>query len=121
MKDLAKYRLNNGYTSNRYALDACGSLKDRVFVCNRCGKHITKYARKGLCSDCTRFLDSGMKTNSIGKNLMPNDIIPRLFKNKGNFEKSARELNITGNALRHRLAKFGLPTHSYFYKNLLKY
>lgn len=75
--------------------------------CIDCGKSV-KYPAK-RCRSCAR---KHIATYSMGRPLNKEEVENSLIENVGNFTKSAKEFNMTDNALRKWCRKYDLPTHS---------
>ena len=72
---------------------------------------VKKEKRKYCSSECLH--------KAIHKTISTEEIIEMLYSNNGNFLKTANELNVSSNAIVHRLKRIGLPYHSKDYKNHL--
>ena len=86
--------------------------------CKDCGKEISYKATR--CINCAAKLIAKEKGSSLYKNKKPltkEEINRSLIKTNGNFTESAKEFNMTDNALRKWCRKYNLPTHSRDWKN----
>lgn len=75
--------------------------------CIDCGKTITYGSNR--CNSCAVKMRVKYKNK---KPLTKEEINRSLIKTNGNFTKSAKEFNMTDNALRKWCRKYDLPTHS---------
>jgi len=75
--------------------------------CIDCGKPV-KYPAK-RCRSCA---SKHVATYNMGRPLNKEEVENSLIENVGNFTKSAKEFNMTDNALRKWCRKYDLPTHS---------
>ena len=79
-------------------------------LCPTCGN--CKSADAAFCLKCHR--NSYYNLDDI------NEIIDDLIELDGNFTAVARKHNLTDNAIRKRIKKYGYPTHSYEWKSMIR-
>ena len=94
---------------------------NKEMVCPECGKSFiwTAYQQNRCKRDSQDLIYCCLACyhHSMRKLVASEEeIVTTLKRNKGNFEKTAKGFNISSNALRKRLRKAGLSTHSEDYK-----
>lgn len=106
-------------TSNpKYFKDENGNyiqIKKDHSTCIDCGAIIL--AGSTRCAKCAS--KHAVPNYKNGSPLHEKDIIKSLKQYNGNFTKASKGFNMTDNALRKWCLKYGLPTHSKEWKNLL--
>lgn len=95
------------------------NLKDQAIYANGVYKDSHGYEGINRCPICGNRISYGSKlckvcadANRVSYRIHKEDIINSLTKTKGNFTKSAREFNMTDNALRKWCKKYNLPSKS---------
>jgi len=81
--------------------------------CKDCGREVSYKAIR--CKACAAKLIAKGKSPFLHKNKRPltkEEINSSLTKTNGNFTESAKDFNMTDNALRKWCKKYNLPTHS---------
>lgn len=82
--------------------------------CPTCGKEIR--VSKNKFGKEVRYCSPDCARKGLQRTVDTDEIILKLKENNGNFTRAANELNVSSNALVHRLKRAGLPYHSKDYR-----
>lgn len=89
------------------------------YKCVDCGKKIS-YGSKRCPSCASKKASKKYARYNNGRPLSRKEVEDSLIKEKGNFTKASKKLNMTDNALRKWCIKYKLPFHSKDWKTYLK-